>query len=127
MKALYLTTAIALAGLIATDAHAMGVKYSCQVQACENANTPNEQCAIDDKERAAITDFGDAFVVKYGASQTMAFSPALNTRNGNYTVGIDTDDKGDIFYYMKDEYRPAYLVINRTKRVALIFANCMPK
>lgn len=126
MKAIYLTTAIALAGLIATDAHAIGVKYSCNVQACENANTPDEQCAIDPNERAIITDFQDAFVVKYGPAQTMVFSPSLNKRSGNYDLGIDSDKKGDIFYFMKDKYRPAYLVINRTTRAALIFAKCEP-
>jgi len=126
MKALYLTTAIALAGLFVTESHASELVYSCAAQACKNANTPTEQCVIDDTLRAEVTDFGDAFVVKYGKSQTMAFSPTLNIRNGNYDVGVDTDKTDDVFYYMKDKYRPAYIIINRSKNMAMIFAGCKP-
>lgn len=124
MKAIILTSALALAGLFVTDAQA-ATKYSCVVQACQNANKPNEQCAIDDKERAVITDFVDGFSVKYGPSQTDVLSPGIDFEKDGYQTGIKVDDKtGDVFYFMRATTGVRYMVLNRSKSAAFIFGKC---
>lgn len=122
MKALIITSVIALAGLSASYSHAQTATLRCVVQACINANLPNERCQVDTKQRALITDFGDSFAVKYSQTVT-SFSPTLDVAIDDFKTGEAVTDR-DRFLYMRRHDGMAYALIQTVKRVSFIFGRC---